>query len=99
MVWLAFRLHPQGDEPVDSAATSLSIFKGERNLSFGERAAYMAAGLGIAAAGAKPRPNLLLNVLALAGGAMLAWAGYVGRCPVKAALTDGGAGRSRRRLG
>jgi hypothetical protein len=91
------RLHPEGDDPVNNAATSLSLFEGERNLSFGERAAYMAAGLGIAAAGAKPRPNLLLNVLALAGGAMLAWAGYVGRCPVKAALIDG---RSpQRRLG
>ena len=52
---------------MNNAATSLSLFEGERNLSFGERAAYMAAGLGIAAAGAKPRPNLLLKVLALAG--------------------------------
>jgi hypothetical protein len=82
---------------VNSAATSLSLFEGERNLSFGERAAYIAAGLGIAAAGAKPRPNLLLNVLALAGGAMLAWSGYVGRCPVKAALT--GDGHAQGRLG
>jgi threonine/homoserine/homoserine lactone efflux protein len=29
-----------------------------------------------------------LNVVALAGGAYLAWSGYQGRCPVKAALVD-----------
>jgi hypothetical protein len=69
------------------ADTSLAPFEGEQNLSFPERAMYIAAGLGLAAAGAKPRPNLLLNVLAIAGGASLAWAGYSGRCPVKAALT------------
>jgi len=28
-------------------------------------------------------------VLALAGGAYIAWAGYAGRCPVKAVLTGG----------
>jgi hypothetical protein len=69
--------------------TSLALFEGEQNLSFPERAMYIAAGLGLAAAGAKPRPNPLLNVLALAGGAYIAWAGYAGRCPVKAALTGG----------
>jgi threonine/homoserine/homoserine lactone efflux protein len=54
----------------------------------------MLVGLGLAAAAAKPRPNPLLNVLALAGGSYLAWRGYVGNCPVKAALTDGhGGGR------
>ncbi|QFU18166.1 DUF2892 domain-containing protein [Microvirga thermotolerans] len=51
-----------------------------------ERAAYIVAGLGLAAAGAKPRPNPLLNVAALLGGSYLAWRGYVGNCPVKAAL-------------
>ncbi len=60
----------------------------ERNLSTAERGAYMVAGLGLAAAAAKPRPNALLNVLALLGGSYLAWRGYVGNCPVKAALTD-----------
>nr|WP_210485528.1 YgaP-like transmembrane domain [Microvirga antarctica] len=55
-------------------------------LTTAERAAYIIAGLGLAAAGAKPRPNPLLNVLALAGGSYLAWRGYVGTCPVKAAL-------------
>lgn len=62
----------------------------EQNLSFGERAAYMAVGLGIAAAGAKPRPNPLLNILALGLGGYIAWRGYVGQCPVKAALMDSG---------
>jgi threonine/homoserine/homoserine lactone efflux protein len=59
---------------------------GQPNLTTAERAIYIALGLGIAAAGAKPRPNPLLNVLALAGGSYLAWSGYQGRCPVKAAL-------------
>lgn len=59
----------------------------EQNLSTVERGAYMAIGLGLAAAAAKPRPNPLLNILALAGGSYLAWRGYVGNCPVKAALT------------
>ena len=60
-----------------------------QNLSWEERAAYVVLGLGIAAAGAKPRPNPVLNVLALGIGGFLAWAGYQGRCPVKAALMDG----------
>ncbi|MCG7392006.1 DUF2892 domain-containing protein [Microvirga sp. ACRRW] len=54
-----------------------------------ERGAYMIAGLGLAAAAAKPRPNPLLSVLALAGGSYLAWRGYVGNCPIKAAMTGG----------
>jgi hypothetical protein len=49
-----------------------------QNLSFGERAAYVVLGLGIAAAGAKPRPNPVLNVLALGLGGFLAWRGYLG---------------------
>jgi threonine/homoserine/homoserine lactone efflux protein len=60
--------------------------RSEQNLSLGERAVYVAAGLGLAALGAKPRPNPLLNVLALAGGAYLAWSGYEGRCVVKEAF-------------
>lgn len=63
-----------------------SLMNGEPNLSTVERGAYMLAGLGLAAAAAKPRPNPLLNILALAGGSYLAWRGYVGNCPVKAAL-------------
>ncbi|MDB5649032.1 MAG: hypothetical protein JWL62_552 [Hyphomicrobiales bacterium] len=58
----------------------------EDNLSTGERIAYVLGGLGLAAAAAKPRPNPLLNVLALAAGSYLAWRGAEGYCPVKAAL-------------
>lgn len=64
------------------------IFDGPQNLTNTERAIYMAVGLGIAAAGAKPRPNPLLNIAALAGGAFIAWSGYNGHCAAKAALTD-----------
>ena len=56
------------------------------NLSTGERAMYVLGGLGLAAAAAKPRPNPLLNALALAGGVYLAWRGAEGYCPVKSAL-------------
>ena len=64
------------------------LFAGQPNLSLTQRGLYIAAGLGLAAAGAQPRPNPLLNVIALTGGAYLAWSGYQGRCPVKAALVD-----------
>ncbi len=65
-----------------------SLFEGQPNLTWGQRAAYVVGGLGLAAAGAQPRPNPLLNVLALAGGSYLAYSGYKGRCPAKAALFD-----------
>ena len=71
-----------------------SIWAGRPNLSFMERAAYVVVGLGLAAAGAKPRPNPLLNILALSGGALIAWSGYKGYCPVKAALVDQSASTS-----
>lgn len=64
-----------------------ALMNGEPNLSTTERGVYMLAGLGLAAAAAKPRPNALLNILALAGGSYLAWRGYVGNCPIKASLT------------
>jgi len=64
------------------------LFGGEPNLSTAQRAIYIALGLGMAAAGAQPRPNPLLNFLALTGGSYLAWSAYQGRCPVKAALFD-----------
>lgn len=67
-----------------------NALSGPVNLSTTERALYIMGGLGLAAAGAKPRPNPLLNVLALAGGAYIAWSGYVGHCPVKAMITDQG---------
>ncbi len=63
-----------------------SLMNVEPNLSTTERSVYMLVGLGLAAAAAKPRPNPLLNILALAGGSYLAWRGYAGSCPVKAAL-------------
>ena len=63
-----------------------SLFEGQHNLTPGERMAYVVGGLGLAAAGAKPRPNPLLNVIALAGGAYFAYSGYKGHCPAKAAL-------------
>ncbi|HWL79359.1 MAG TPA: hypothetical protein VNR89_00260 [Roseomonas sp.] len=62
---------------------------GGGELSSGERALYVVAGLVMAAAAAKPRPNPLLNVLALGAGAYLAWRGAEGSCPVKAMLTEG----------
>jgi len=72
-----------------------SLMNSEPNLTTTERGAYMLAGLGLAAAAVKPRPNPLLNILALLGGSYLAWRGYVGNCPVKAALmgSDGSSGR------
>jgi hypothetical protein len=69
----------------NALSTTLS-FDGPANLAMGERAIYLAAGLGLAAAGARPRPNLLLNILAISAGAYMAWSGYTGRCPAKAML-------------
>jgi hypothetical protein len=65
-----------------------ALFEGEPNLSLTERTLYVVGGLGLAAAGVTPRPNPLLNVLALAGGVYLAWSGYKGRCPIRATLLD-----------
>lgn len=65
-----------------------SFVSGPHNLSTTERGIYMAIGLGIAAAAVKPRPNPLLNVLALVGGSFIAWSGYNGYCAVKASLVD-----------
>jgi threonine/homoserine/homoserine lactone efflux protein len=73
----------------NSVTSTLGGFvTGPRNLSTTERSIYMAVGLGIAAAALKPRPNPLLNVLALVGGSLVAWSGYNGHCAVKAALAD-----------
>ena len=57
-----------------------------------ERAISVIAGLVIAAAGAKPLPNKLLNVAALATGSYLAYRGATGHCPVK----DAWSGRHER---
>jgi uncharacterized membrane protein len=69
-------------------SSTVPLFEGPQNLSFNERALSVVAGLGLAAAGVKPRPNPLLNVLALLGGAYLAYRGATGHCPVKAAIDD-----------
>jgi uncharacterized membrane protein len=71
-------------------SNAVTLFEGPPNLSFNERAISVVAGLGLAAAGVKPRPNPFLNVLALLGGAYLAYRGATGHCPVKAALDDVG---------
>jgi uncharacterized membrane protein len=71
-------------------STAMSLFEGSPNLSFNERAISVVMGLGLAAAGAKPRPNPLLNVAALIGGAYLAYRGMTGHCAVKAAITNTG---------
>jgi uncharacterized membrane protein len=71
---------------------ALSIFQGPQNLSATERAISVIAGLGLAAAGSKPRPNPILNVLALIGGAYLAVRGATGRCPIKQALQSASMG-------
>jgi uncharacterized membrane protein len=65
------------------------VFGGEPNLSWTERGISLLLGLGLAAAGAQPRPNPLLNVAALLGGSSLALRGATGRCPIKAALVEG----------
>jgi uncharacterized membrane protein len=71
-------------------SSAMTLFEGSPNLSFNERAISIVAGLGLAAAGVTPRPNPLLNVVALAGGAYLAYRGATGHCPVKAAIADSG---------
>lgn len=58
-------------------------------LSMQERAISTGLGLFLAAAAAKPRPNKVLSLLALAGGVALAYRGTTGYCHVKAALADG----------
>jgi uncharacterized membrane protein len=68
----------------------MTLFEGSPNLSFNERAISVVLGLGLAAAGAKPRPNPLLNVAALLGGAYLAYRGATGYCPMKAAIGEAG---------
>jgi uncharacterized membrane protein len=67
-------------------ANALSLFEGPPNLSLQERAISVVAGLGLAAAATKPRPNPLLNVLALLGGAYLAYRGATGHDPLNMAL-------------
>ena len=65
---------------------ALALFQGPQNLSPKERAISLILGLGLAAAGTQPRPNPILNIVALVGGAYLAVRGGTGRCPIKQAL-------------
>jgi uncharacterized membrane protein len=65
---------------------ALLILQAPQNLSTKERAISVVAGLGLAAAATKPRPNPFLNIAALLGGAYLAIRGATGRCPIKQAL-------------
>jgi uncharacterized membrane protein len=66
---------------------ALDIFNGDRNISTTERALSVVGGLGLAAVAAKPRPNMLLSLLALVAGSALAIRGATGHCSVKALLT------------
>lgn len=61
-------------------------FAGEKNLSFPERAISTLIGFGLMGAAVQPRPNKILSLLALLGGAGLAIRGATGHCPVKATL-------------
>lgn len=57
-------------------------------MSTGSRVLSVLAGLTLAAASVRPRPNRLLSVLALASGSYLAYRGATGRCPVTEALEE-----------
>lgn len=65
------------------------IFSTEPNLSMTERAVCVVGGLALAAAAAKPRPNMLLSLAVLIAGSALAIRGATGHCPMKAALAGG----------
>jgi uncharacterized membrane protein len=67
------------------------IFSGEQNMSFTERSLSVVGGLALAAAAAKPRPNMWLSLLALVAGSALAIRGATGHCPVKALSSRGAA--------
>ena len=58
-------------------------------LSMKERAISTGIGLFLAASATKPRPNKVLSLIALLGGAALAYRGTTGYCAAKAALADG----------
>jgi len=52
------------------------------------RVVSVIAGLLLAAAAVKPRPNRLVSVLALATGSYLAYRGATGHCPLTEAVRD-----------
>lgn len=55
-------------------------------LGMPERALSVVGGLALAAVAAKPRPNRLLSLMALAAGSFLAYRGATGTCPIRAAI-------------
>ena len=57
-------------------------------MSTGSRTLSVLAGLALAAASVRPRPNRLLSVLALVTGSYLAYRGATGRCPITEALEE-----------
>jgi uncharacterized membrane protein len=65
-------------------------FGGQPNMSLTERGISLAIGFGMMAAAVQPRPNKLLSLLALVGGAGMALRGASGHCPVKAELGHAG---------
>ncbi|MCW6510810.1 YgaP-like transmembrane domain [Lichenifustis flavocetrariae] len=68
-------------------STGLPAFPAhEGHIGMPERFISVAAGLALAATAAKPRPNVLLSILALGAGAFLAYRGATGYCPARAAL-------------
>src|SRR3569623_3025967 len=84
----AVKTAAQGRSTIMASGMPALLSHGPKNLSLGERAADSATGLSLAAAAAKPRPNPLLNIVALAAGSYLAWTGAQGRCPVKRLFVD-----------
>ena len=71
---------------IDDAKT---VFSGEPNLSFTERAVSVVGGLALAAVGAQPRPNKLLSLAAIVVGSALAIRGATGHCPYGPLMQDG----------
>ena len=59
----------------------------QQNVSMGERSLSVIGGLALVATAARPRPNPLLNIAALAIGSYLAYRGATGYCPIKANLS------------
>ena len=65
----------------------LTVPPEKQNIAMGERSLSVIVGLALAASAARPRPNPLLNIAALAIGSYLAYRGATGYCPVKDAVS------------
>lgn len=80
----------------DMMERATSLFSGEANIGYVERAASVVGGLALAAVGAQPRPNKWLSLIAVVAGSALAIRGATGHCGVKAMMSPGdGPDRSR----